>query len=189
MWEKRVINFFSFFALLFLNKKSKYYHDSGVVGIDMTKFNPVITRVISLKLGTDVLHQKKNVYHQGRWLSVYFCKNYSPFLLRFFFTIQYQQPGMGSACFAIVPHYFQNPSSTVPYLSFCVAQWEGVWLVTLMPQVWAALDPLGFFLDVPWGKTLQIHSVLLVKPREYMNLWAVARRDMNEIMFMVWRLP
>ena len=78
-----------------LNKTSRYCHDTGVVvvcvgicvcaGVGLTNFNlgyiSGLTADILLKPGRYVLYQKSILYHQGRYISVHFCKNYALFLV------------------------------------------------------------------------------------------------------------
>ena len=56
-----------------------------------------------------------------------------------------------------------------------------VWEFTEGSWVRAALDPLGFFVGVSLGKTLQSPSLVLVKPRKDMNNVSCCR-DITEIL-------
>ena len=53
--------------------------------------------------------------------------------------------------------------------------------LTHNPGVRATLDPLGFYVGVSLGKTLQSPSLVLVKPRKDMNNVS-CRCDMTEIL-------
>ena len=63
----------------------------------------------------------------------------------------------------------------------CVAQWWSIWPVIHRSLVRAALDSLGYFVGVSFDKTLQIPSLVLVKPRKDTNKVS-CRRDMTEIL-------
>ena len=52
--------------------------------------------------------------------------------------------------------------------------WLSVWLLIKGSWVWAALDPLGFFVGVSLGKTLQSPAYYWWNPGKTWIMWAVA---------------
>ena len=61
---------------------------------------------------------------------------------------------------------------------------DGVWrglVVKCLTRNPGVLDPLGFFVGVSLGKTIQSLSLVLVKPRKDMNNVS-CRHDMTEIL-------